>query len=90
MDRNYDLDRIIEAFRAKVAMSESSTSPWGRSAMAGIPPRYYTDDRSYAYMFKGWEPLNNIAYKVDVIPEEYVESEEIGEFLDGFKIKEAS
>lgn len=89
MDRNYDLDRMMEAFRAKVAMSESTASPWGYSQVQGTSS-VYDIDRQYKYIFRQWEPLNNIVSKVDIIPENYVESEEIGEFLDGFKIKEAS
>lgn len=85
-DKSYDSSRMPNAFWLKLAMSQGKTSPWVHPRTQGTSSVYETD-RKYNHIGL-WELLNNIANRIDITLEDCVESKELEEFLDRFRIKE--
>lgn len=99
MDRNYDIgNRFAEAIE-RMMRNNTATSEYTTTTTNGNYDGYYYRPR---YNFDGFQTRRTLErpfsseriysrpLQRELIKEDYVESEQISEFLGGFKIKEAS
>lgn len=85
IENDVSMDRY---FNLKLAISDDRASHFENSRLQGTSS-VYDRDGGYKHI-SPLEFLNNIASRSDIVIEDYAETKELREFLDGFLIKEVN